>query len=95
VKREAKQRIDFIPDLLTHEVFLTALGIFILVLMTAFYYHAPLEHIANPQQTPLDTEAPWYFLWLQGMLKVDPANIIEHGLARIGIAVELSNRQYK
>jgi hypothetical protein len=29
-----------------------------------------LEHIANPQVTPLDTKAPWYFWWLQGMLKL-------------------------
>jgi quinol-cytochrome oxidoreductase complex cytochrome b subunit len=72
VKKEAKQRIDYIPDLLTHEVFLTALGLFILVAALLFnlYPGAPLEHIANPQQTPLDTKAPWYFWWLQGMLKL-------------------------
>ncbi len=38
--------------------------------VTVFSYHAPLEMIANPQATPLDTEAPWYFWWLQGMLKL-------------------------
>ncbi|MDQ3248083.1 MAG: hypothetical protein M3Q45_02630, partial [Chloroflexota bacterium] len=26
--------------------------------------------IANPQSTPLHTVAPWYFYWLQGLLKV-------------------------
>jgi quinol-cytochrome oxidoreductase complex cytochrome b subunit len=71
VKKEAKQRVDYIPDLLTHEVFLTALGIFVLVAMvTIGGYSAPLEHVANPQTTPLDTMAPWYFWWLQGMLKL-------------------------
>lgn len=71
VKKEAKQRIDFIPDLLTHEVFLTALGLFLLVIgITVLGYHAPLENVANPQATPLDTKAPWYFWWLQGMLKL-------------------------
>jgi len=71
VKKVAKRRIDFIPDLLTHEVFLTSLGLFALVIAIAvFGYSAPLEHIANPQQTPLDTKAPWYFWWLQGMLKL-------------------------
>jgi quinol-cytochrome oxidoreductase complex cytochrome b subunit len=71
VKREAKQRVDYIPDLLTHEVFLTSLGLFIMVAAIAiFNYHAPLEHVANPQVTPLDVKAPWYFLWLQGMLKL-------------------------
>ena len=69
--KEAKSRIDFLPDLLTHEVFLAALGIFILIAaVTLFGYHAPLELVANPQVTPLDTEAPWYFWWLQGMLKL-------------------------
>ena len=76
VEKDAKQRIDLIPDLLTHEVFLTALGIFITILVTATFYHAPLEHIANPQQTPLDTKAPWYFWWLQGMLKLGDKTIM-------------------
>jgi hypothetical protein len=62
--------------LLTHEVFLTALGIFIIVLLTATYYHAPLEHVANPQQTPLDVKAPWYFWWLQGMLKLGDKTVM-------------------
>jgi quinol-cytochrome oxidoreductase complex cytochrome b subunit len=71
VKKNAKQRIDFIPDLLTHEVFLTSLGIFALLAAIIFFgYSAPLENIANPQQTPLDTKAPWYFWWLQGLLKL-------------------------
>ena len=69
-EKDAKQRIDIIPDLLTHEIFLTVLGIFFLVIATAYFYHAPLETHANPQQTPLDTKAPWHFWWLQGMLKL-------------------------
>ena len=47
------------------------MGLFILLLVTIFFYGgAPLESIANPQQTPLDTKAPWYFWWLQGLLKL-------------------------
>ena len=76
VEKEAKQRIDLIPDLLTHEVFLTVVGIFITVVATAYFYHAPLENHANPQQTPLDTKAPWYFWWLQGMLKLGDKTIM-------------------
>jgi ubiquinol-cytochrome c reductase cytochrome b subunit len=89
-KKVARQRIDLIPDLLTHEVFLTSLALFILVLSVMFFYTAPLESVANPQQTPLDTMAPWYFLWLQGMLKVDPAMIIENMFAQVGIQVALN-----
>jgi ubiquinol-cytochrome c reductase cytochrome b subunit len=73
-KKEVTRRIDFIPDLLTHEIFLACLTIFVLVVMATFFYNAPLEHHADPQQTPLDTKAPWYFLWIQGLLKLgDPA----------------------
>jgi ubiquinol-cytochrome c reductase cytochrome b subunit len=75
-EKEAKQRIDLIPDLLTHEVFLTVVGIFFMVIATMYFYHAPLENHANPQQTPLDTEAPWYFWWLQGMLKLGDKTIM-------------------
>jgi ubiquinol-cytochrome c reductase cytochrome b subunit len=70
-KKAARTRIDYLPDLFTHEVFLTVLGLVLMVLtVTIFGFHAPLEHIADPQVTPLDTEAPWYFLWLQGLLKL-------------------------
>ncbi|MFM8322007.1 MAG: cytochrome bc complex cytochrome b subunit [Chloroflexota bacterium] len=90
VKKAAKQRIDYIPDLLTGEVFWTSLGLLALVLgVTVLGYHAPLESIANPQVTPLDTKAPWYFWWLQGMLKIDPARILGDALALVGINLEL------
>ncbi|UCH61085.1 MAG: cytochrome bc complex cytochrome b subunit [Anaerolineales bacterium] len=87
--KNAKQRVDFIPDLLTHEVFLTALGLFILVAAIAFNFYggAPLEHIANPQQTPLDTKAPWYFWWLQGMLKLGDKTLMGIILPTIMVAV--------
>lgn len=71
VKKAAKARIDFIPDLFTHEIFLVSLGLLAMVIGVTFLgYHAPLESVANPQVTPMDTEAPWYFWWLQGMLKL-------------------------
>jgi ubiquinol-cytochrome c reductase cytochrome b subunit len=76
VKKDATQRIDFIPDLFTHEVFLAALTIFAMVVMSTFFYNAPLEHHADPQKTPLDTKAPWYFLWLQGMLKLGDKSLM-------------------
>ncbi len=70
-KKWAKSRIDFLPDLFTSEIFWASLGLFLTVLaITVLGYAAPLEHVANPQVTPLDTKAPWYFWWLQGMLKL-------------------------
>lgn len=71
--KELKRRIDFIPDLFTHEIFLACVSIFLLIVYTAYFYNAPLETHANPLATPLDTKAPWYFWWVQGMLKLgDP-----------------------
>lgn len=73
-RKWAQERINIIPDLLTHELFLSILVTAAMIAAVAFWFEAPLEHIANPQQTPLDTKAPWYFLWIQGMLKLgDPA----------------------
>ena len=77
-KKNLTRRVDLIPDLLTHELFLTCVGIFALLAILYFdLFNSPLETPANPQQTPLDTKAPWYFWWLQGMLKIEPAKILE------------------
>ena len=41
-----------------------------MVLAVIFFFEAPLENHANPLKTPLHTTAPWYFWWIQGMLKI-------------------------
>ena len=64
------RRVYFTPDILTNELTWFGLTSFVLVVMCIWFYHAPLEHHANPQVTPLHTTAPWYFLWLQGLLKL-------------------------
>ncbi|KAB2906054.1 MAG: cytochrome bc complex cytochrome b subunit [Anaerolineae bacterium] len=70
-KRVPKEsRVYYIPDVLTTELMWVSLVTFILVVMVTWFFHAPLENHANPQSTPLHTTAPWYFLWLQGMLKL-------------------------
>lgn len=69
-KKHAEERIDLIPDLFTHEIFLTALGVFLMTVLVTAGYHAPLESHADPQRTPFHTKAPWYFLWVQGLLKL-------------------------
>ncbi len=69
-KVPAERRVYFLPDVLIDEsAFLIAFTT-LLVILTAFFFQAPLESIANPQSTPLHTVAPWYFYWLQGMLKI-------------------------
>lgn len=66
----ATKRIDLLPNLLTSELMWAIIGLAGMVLAVAFFYEAPLENHANPLKTPLHTTAPWYFWWIQGMLKV-------------------------
>lgn len=64
------QRTYFMPDVLTRELFYVAVLTLILVAWAIFSFHAPLEPHADPLITPLHTTAPWYFLFVQGMLKI-------------------------
>jgi quinol-cytochrome oxidoreductase complex cytochrome b subunit len=66
----AKRKIDLLPDLFTSELMWIALTITGMVVMVSFFYSAKLENHADALKTPLHTTAPWYFLWLQGMLKL-------------------------
>lgn len=67
---KAKQKIDLLPDLLTSELMWVVVVTAGMIVAVAAFYSAPLETHANPLKTPLHTTAPWYFLWLQGMLKL-------------------------
>lgn len=64
------KRVYFIPDVLTSEIMWIGVTTFILIVLCIWFYHAPLEAHADPQNTPLGTTAPWYFLWIQGALKL-------------------------
>jgi quinol-cytochrome oxidoreductase complex cytochrome b subunit len=69
-KVPADRRVYFLPDVMIDESALLIGFTALMVLLTAFFFTAPLESIANPQSTPLHTVAPWYFYWLQGLLKI-------------------------
>ncbi|MFZ4814582.1 MAG: cytochrome b [Phototrophicaceae bacterium] len=64
------KRVYFIPDVLTNEIMWISVTTLILVVLATWFFKAPLESHANPQHTPLHTVAPWYFLWIQGALKL-------------------------
>jgi len=64
------KRVYFIPEVLTNELMWIGVTTFIITVLCIWFYHAPLENHANPQVTPLGTTAPWYFLWIQGVLKL-------------------------
>jgi quinol-cytochrome oxidoreductase complex cytochrome b subunit len=67
---KAKRKIDILPDLITSEIMWMAVFAMGMVVWVGFFYSAQLENHADPLKTPLHTTAPWYFLWLQGMLKL-------------------------
>ncbi|MEM7126350.1 MAG: cytochrome b N-terminal domain-containing protein [Chloroflexota bacterium] len=69
-KVPADRRVYFLPDVFLDETAFLLFSTAILTIWTAFSFQAPLESIANPQRTPLHTVAPWYFYWLQGLLKI-------------------------
>lgn len=64
------KRVYYIPDILTNELMWIGVTTFVMVVLCIWFYHAPLENHADPQNTPLGTTAPWYFLWIQGALKL-------------------------
>ncbi|GAC1535796.1 MAG: hypothetical protein NVS4B8_01640 [Herpetosiphon sp.] len=68
-KAPTKRKIPFLPDQVFFELAVIALLTFAFVIINAYFWDSGLESHANPTQTPNHTEAPWYFLWLQGMLK--------------------------
>jgi quinol-cytochrome oxidoreductase complex cytochrome b subunit len=63
---------------LVHVLFLPLVGVTyyvfallaVMAVWSTFIFHAPLESHAEPLITPLHVTSPWYFLWLQGMLKL-------------------------
>lgn len=69
-KVPADRRVYFLPDVFLDEAAFLLAVTAIMVVWVATYFQAPLESIANPQSTPLHTVAPWYFYWLQGLLKI-------------------------
>jgi quinol-cytochrome oxidoreductase complex cytochrome b subunit len=65
------KRVNFLPDILTNELMYAGVAFAIMALsVVTWYAGAPLEHHADPLVTPNHTVAPWYFYWLQGLLKI-------------------------
>jgi len=69
-KGEKDERVPYLPDILVREVLWVMLGLLVLLIPTMTFYSAPLEDHANPFVTPLHATAPWYFLWIQGLIKL-------------------------
>lgn len=74
------RQLPFLPDVALREALLSLAALLALVIAAAFFYDAPLESQANPWQTPTATRAPWFFLWLQGALKLGDSLVMGLGL---------------
>lgn len=76
VHRAPAQMVDHGPDdtvfafpvVALWEVLLT-LGVILILLLMSLKVNAPLEELANPNQTTDPAKAPWYFMGLQEMLE--------------------------
>ncbi|MEE4135682.1 MAG: cytochrome b N-terminal domain-containing protein [Desulforhopalus sp.] len=66
----AREKRPLLPDMVLLDLTLSLLALALLILAVTYLYDAPLEHHADPQHTPALTRAPWFFLWLQGALKL-------------------------
>jgi len=52
------RRVYFIPDIFTSELMWFGAATFLMVVLCIWFFHAPLEHHADPGITPLHTTAP-------------------------------------
>lgn len=72
----ADVRKYFLPDIAASEILWMGVITLAMLVAVTFLYDAPLENNANPLSTPLHTLAPWYFLWIQGLLKLGDKTIM-------------------
>ncbi len=67
VKATPQDKVHVWPHLLGIE-FVAALACTAFLLIFSIFVNAPLLELANPNQTPNPSKAPWYFLGLQELL---------------------------
>jgi cytochrome b/b6/petD-like protein len=71
VRRHQERWVMTFPHLIVREVILFQ-AVVIVLSVAAILFDAPLEGLANPQETPNPAKAPWYFLGLQELLHYFP-----------------------
>lgn len=68
--KKDKERVAFLPDVFTRELMWVMAALLLLLVSVMTFFGAPLEDHADPFLTPLHSTAPWYFLWIQGLIKL-------------------------
>ncbi len=87
VKATPQDKVHVWPHLLVVE-FVAALACTAFTLIFSIFVNAPLLELANFNQTPNPSKAPWYFLGLQELLKwFHPmvAGVLLPGMALVGL----------
>jgi menaquinol-cytochrome c reductase cytochrome b/c subunit len=87
VKATPQDKVHVWPHLLIVE-FVAALACTAFLLVFSIFVNAPLLELANFNQTPNPSKAPWYFLGLQELLKwFHPmvAGVLLPGMALVGL----------
>ena len=87
-KDSPRERLPFLPVLVLVEACLALATLFLLIVACTWMYDAPLQYHADPLHTPPLTRAPWFFLWLQGLLKLGNGlvmGVVLPGLALTGL----------
>jgi quinol-cytochrome oxidoreductase complex cytochrome b subunit len=64
---DKQKSVPVVPDLLVREMAFAAVVTCVLLLFSMFF-DAPLGEMANPDMTPVNVKAPWYFLGAQELL---------------------------
>ncbi len=82
-KKPTKRKIPFLPDQVFFELAVILVLTFAFIFINNFFWDAKLENHANALETPQHTQAPWYFFWLQGMLKLGDKIVWGLGIAGI------------
>ncbi|NQV07297.1 menaquinol-cytochrome c reductase cytochrome b subunit, partial [bacterium] len=89
VKSEPTDKVSVWPHLLAIE-FVALLVITALLIIFSVFQDAPLLELANPNEQPNPSKAPWYFLGLQELLAYfDPqiAGVLIPGMGLAGLAL--------
>ncbi len=68
VEREPIDRVNVWPHLMASEM-LAILACTLFLLLVSIWINAPFRELANINQTPNPSKAPWYFLGLQELLR--------------------------
>ncbi len=71
-KGNAQQSLSLLPEMVQRELLLIISAALALLVAVSCVYDAPLGLPADPRQTPGHTTAPWFFLWIQGLLTLGP-----------------------